>query len=60
MHTGPQAVLAGSTSEFNQNTAGVLARVKRGAEARALPLFHLSNSYLAVLFVGVAVDARVR
>ena len=27
---------------------------------RPLPLFHLSNSYLAILFVGVAVDALVR
>jgi protoheme IX farnesyltransferase len=39
---------------------GLLARVKRGAPARTLPLFHLSNSYLAILFVGVAVDALVR
>ena len=38
----------------------LLARVKRGQPARALPLFHLSNTYLAVLFVGVAVDALVR
>ena len=35
------------------------ARVKRGGPARTLPLFHLSNSYLAILFVGVAVDALV-
>ena len=39
---------------------GLLARVKRGGPARTLPLFHLSNSYLAILFVGVAVDALVR
>ncbi len=39
---------------------GLLARVRRGQEPRALRLFHLSNSYLALLFVAVAVDALVR
>jgi len=39
---------------------GLLARVRRGVEPRALRLFHLSNSYLALLFVAVAVDALVR
>ena len=31
-----------------------------GVEAQAIRLFHLSNSYLALLFVAVAVDALVR
>ncbi len=35
-------------------------RVRRGVEPQAVRLFHLSNSYLAVLFVAVAVDALVR
>jgi protoheme IX farnesyltransferase len=38
---------------------GLLGRVKRGVEPRALRMFHLSNSYLALLFVAVAVDALV-
>ncbi|HEY6747649.1 MAG TPA: UbiA family prenyltransferase, partial [Mycobacteriales bacterium] len=55
---GAVALAAGAW--FLAGAHGLLARVKRGAAARALPLFHLSNSYLAVLFVGVAVDALVR
>jgi protoheme IX farnesyltransferase len=39
---------------------GLLARVRRGGDPKALRLFHLSNSYLALLFVAVAVDALVR
>jgi protoheme IX farnesyltransferase len=54
------AVALASGAWFLAGAHGLLARVKRGAEAKALPLFHLSNSYLAVLFVGVAVDALVR
>jgi protoheme IX farnesyltransferase len=55
---GAVAVLSGAW--FLVAAHQLLARVKRGEPARALPLFHLSNSYLAVLFVGVAVDALVR
>jgi protoheme IX farnesyltransferase len=55
---GAVAVLAGGW--FLAGAHGLLARVRRGEPAKALPLFHLSNSYLAVLFVGVAVDALVR
>jgi heme o synthase len=55
---GAVAVAAGGW--FLWGAHGLLARVRRGEPARALPLFHLSNSYLAVLFVGVAVDALVR
>jgi protoheme IX farnesyltransferase len=55
---GAVALVAGGW--FLAGAHGLLARVKRGAPAKALPLFHLSNSYLAVLFVGVAVDALVR
>jgi heme o synthase len=39
----------------------LLARTKQGANAKAaMQLFHLSNSYLAFLFVAVAVDTFVR
>jgi heme o synthase len=39
----------------------LLARTKDGANAKAaMALFHLSNSYLAFLFVAVAVDTFVR
>ncbi|WP_375475989.1 heme o synthase [uncultured Jatrophihabitans sp.] len=39
----------------------LLARTKRGADAKAaMSLFHLSNSYLAFVFVAVAVDTFVR
>jgi protoheme IX farnesyltransferase len=55
---GAVAVLAGGW--FLASAHGLLARVRRGAQPRALRLFHLSNSYLAVLFVAVAVDALVR
>ena len=55
---GAVAVVAGAW--FLVAAHGLLARVKRGAPTRPLPLFHLSNSYLAILFVGVAVDALVR
>jgi protoheme IX farnesyltransferase len=39
----------------------LLARTRRGANAKAaMQLFHLSNSYLAFLFVAVAIDTFVR
>jgi len=55
---GAVALAAGAW--FLAGAHGLLARVRRGVEPRALRLFHLSNSYLAVLFVAVAVDALVR
>ena len=55
---GAVALAAGAW--FLAGAHGLLARVKRGAEPKALRLFHLSNSYLAILFVAVAVDALVR
>jgi protoheme IX farnesyltransferase len=33
--------------------------VVRGAETKPMSLFHLSNMYLCVLFVAIAVDAAV-
>jgi protoheme IX farnesyltransferase len=36
------------------------ARTKAGQDARPMQLFHLSNSYLAFVFVAVAVDAFLR
>jgi len=38
----------------------LLDRVRRGVEPQAVRLFQLSNSYLALVFVAVAVDALVR
>jgi protoheme IX farnesyltransferase len=39
----------------------LLARTRKGANAKAaMQLFHLSNSYLAFVFVAVAVDTFVR
>ena len=55
---GAVAVVSGAW--FLAGAHGLLRRVRAGEPARAMPLFHLSNTYLAVLFVGVAVDALVR
>ena len=38
----------------------LLGRVRRGVEPQAVRLFQLSNSYLALVFVAVAVDTLVR
>jgi protoheme IX farnesyltransferase len=39
----------------------LLARTKQGSNSKAaMQLFHLSNSYLAFLFVAVAVDTFLR
>jgi protoheme IX farnesyltransferase len=38
----------------------LLARTKSGGDVRPMRLFHLSNSYLAFIFVAVAVDTFVR
>ena len=54
------AVALGAGTWFLVAAHRLLARVKRGGPNRTLPLFHLSNSYLAILFVGVAVDALAR
>ena len=56
---GAVAVVLGRLVPGRARTA-CWRRVKRGAPTKPLPLFHLSNSYLAILFVGVAVDALVR
>jgi heme o synthase len=36
------------------------ARVKAGSDPNAMTLFHLSNSYLAFIFVAIAIDTFVR
>jgi heme o synthase len=54
------AVALGAGAWFLAAAHGLLAKVRRGVPAKTLALFHLSNSYLAILFVGVAVDALVR
>ena len=38
----------------------LLSRTSRGLDAKPMQLFHLSNSYLAFVFVAVAVDVFVR
>ena len=38
----------------------LLARVRAGAEARPMRLFHLSISYLTLLFAALAVSQLVR
>jgi protoheme IX farnesyltransferase len=55
---GAGALAAGAW--FLAGAHGLLRRVRSGIAPRALRLFHLSNSYLALLFVAVAVDALVR
>ena len=55
---GVVAVAAGAW--FLAAAHRLLGRVLRGVEPQAVRLFHLSNSYLALLFVAVAVDALVR
>jgi protoheme IX farnesyltransferase len=39
---------------------GLLRRTQRGGNAKPMQLFHLSNSYLAFVFVAVALDTFVR
>jgi heme o synthase len=39
---------------------GLLAATARGAVTRPMRLFHLSNSYLALVFVAIAVDTFIR
>jgi heme o synthase len=55
---GVVAVAAGAW--FLAAAHRLLGRVLRGVEPQAVRLFQLSNSYLALLFVAVAVDALVR
>ena len=38
----------------------LLSRTRRGLDAKPMQLFHLSNSYLAFVFVAVAVDVLAR
>jgi protoheme IX farnesyltransferase len=38
----------------------LLLRTARGLDAKPMQLFHLSNSYLAFVFVAVALDTFVR
>ena len=38
----------------------LLQRTSRGVNAKPMQLFHLSNSYLAFVFVAIAVDTFVR
>jgi heme o synthase len=41
-------------------THRLYARVRRGQDGRPMRLFHLSNSYLAFVFVAIALDTFVR
>ncbi|MCU1659174.1 MAG: protoheme farnesyltransferase, partial [Pseudonocardiales bacterium] len=38
----------------------LLARTRRGENAKPMQLFHLSNSYLAFVFVAIALDTFAR
>jgi protoheme IX farnesyltransferase len=55
-------VLAGLAGvAFLLSAHRLLARTRAGSNAKAaIQLFHLSNSYLAFVFVAVAVDTFVR
>jgi protoheme IX farnesyltransferase len=56
---GVLAVLAGTV--FILAAHRLLARTRAGGNAKAaIQMFHLSNSYLAFVFVAVAVDTFVR
>jgi heme o synthase len=39
---------------------GLLAKTRAGLDGKSMRLFHLSNSYLAFVFVAIAVDTLVR
>jgi heme o synthase len=41
-------------------TYKLYGRVKAGADAKPMALFHLSNSYLAFIFVAIAIDTFIR
>jgi protoheme IX farnesyltransferase len=51
---------AGLGAAFLVEAHRLLWRVRRGAPATPMRLFHWSNSYLALLFCAVAVDALLR
>jgi protoheme IX farnesyltransferase len=55
---GVLAIAAGATLVAAAHR--LLARTKRGLDGKPMQLFHLSNSYLAFVFVAVAVDTFVR
>lgn len=54
-------VIAGAAGAvFLVEAHRLLATVRRGRSGKPMRLFHLSNSYLAVVFVAVAVDTFLR
>jgi protoheme IX farnesyltransferase len=55
---GTLAALAGAA--LLSGAHRLLHRTKRGENPKAMQLFHLSNSYLAFVFVAVAIDTFVR
>ncbi|MGI8680056.1 MAG: heme o synthase [Jatrophihabitans sp.] len=55
---GVLALLAGATLVVAAHR--LLARTARGVDGKPMQLFHLSNSYLAFVFVAVALDTFVR
>jgi protoheme IX farnesyltransferase len=42
------------------NAHRLLARIRRDENGKPMSLFHLSNSYLAFVFLAIAVDTLVR
>jgi protoheme IX farnesyltransferase len=53
------AAAAGLGGWFVVEAHRLLGRIRRGAEARPMQLFHISISYLALLSIGVVVDVLV-
>jgi protoheme IX farnesyltransferase len=51
---------AGAGAVLLVNAHRLLARTRAGLDGRPMRLFHLSNSYLAFLFVAVAIDTFAR
>jgi protoheme IX farnesyltransferase len=54
------ALAAGAGMVLLAGAHRLLRRTSRGVDAKPMQLFHLSNSYLAFVFVAIAVDTFVR
>jgi protoheme IX farnesyltransferase len=54
------ALVAAAGAVFLTAAHRLRSRVKAGVDAKPMALFHLSNSYLAFVFVAVAVDTFIR
>lgn len=61
-HTTPVYPIAAGVlgALFLREAYGLRARIRRGAPAESIKLFHWSITYLSLLFVAVAIDALVQ